>query len=1032
MLKLKHVTKQYHVGDITVDALKGIDLEFRKNEFVAILGPSGCGKTTLLNIIGGLDRYTEGDLNIDGVSTKEYKDSDWDIYRNNSIGFVFQSYNLIPHQTVLANVELAMTLAGVSNAERKERATEALEKVGLGDQLKKRPNQLSGGQMQRVAIARALVNNPEILLADEPTGALDSETSVQVMEILKEISKERLIIMVTHNPELADEYATRTIRLSDGLVTGDSNPYTAAIAPPKEHKKQKKISMSFLTALTLSLSNLMTKKGRTIMTAFAGSIGIIGIALILSLANGVNNYIENVEEDMLSIYPLSIQNQGMDITSMMMGVESEANSGDSEDDSDNNSSTKASKDENIEEMKMLSNMFSTVGTNDLKSLREFFESKESKISQNVNSIQYQYNVKPQIYSADTSDGVHKINPNDSFEAMGFGSTESSSSLLNMSMSTDTFYELADDTKLFEKQYDVLAGHWPQKDDEVLLVLAPNGEMPDLLSYQLGFRESKELDDMLKQFMNGEEVDTPTSELDFTYEELMEKEMRVVPNSSLYKYDSQYKVWENMSDNEKFMKNQIAEGKSIKIAGIIKPNGEETTYSLSTGIYYTSGLTHYLMEENGKSEIVKKQKESPKVNVFTGKTFAEEAEDDSGMNMDLSSLFTIDQAKIQSAFNIDPSKLNLNLSSDINLSDLGDIDTSSMPQLSQSDLQNINLASSVDMAKLSKLMEEIVSDYVKYLGSHAGTTFQEYIALPDVNKKIQEGINGSVDNTKLQSQINGIMGQYMQAYMKQIEKAMTAQIQTMMTKAMTDLAKNIPAAMSINPNAFAEAFQLNMDEEELQALMMTLMSAEETTYDNNMVKLGYAEEDTPYTINIYPKDFQTKQNVIDILDNYNKKMEKEDEDKVIVYTDLVGTLMSSLNRIVDLISYVLIAFVAISLVVSSIMIGIITYISVLERKKEIGILRSIGASKRDISNVFNAETLIIGFAAGVLAIAVTLGINVIASAIVLSKFDVPNIALLPPVAGIVLIVISMFLTFIAGLIPSGAAARKDPVEALRSE
>lgn len=1036
MLKLKHITKQYHVGDITVDALKGIDLEFRKSEFVAILGPSGCGKTTLLNIIGGLDRYTEGDLIIDGTSTKEYKDADWDIYRNNSIGFVFQSYNLIPHQSVLANVELAMTLAGVSNAERKQRATEALEKVGLGDQLKKKPNQLSGGQMQRVAIARALVNNPDILLADEPTGALDSETSVQVMEILKEISKDRLIIMVTHNPNLADKYATRTIKLSDGLVTDDSMPYDSGIIPPKERKKRKKISMSFPTAVALSLSNLFTKKGRTIMTAFAGSIGIIGIALILSFANGVNNYIESVEEEMLTIYPLSIQNQGMDMTSMMMSAQNETSG-----DKGNKEKNLEDEDGEINEFTMLSNMFSKVGTNDLESLKKYFDSGKSGIDKNVNGIQYSYNITPQIFLGDTEDKVKKINPDESFSALGFSSTQSSSSLLNMSMSTSTFYELADDIDLFKDQYDVVAGDWPKEYDECLLVLTPNGNIPDLLMYQLGFRDSEELDDMLQQFVSGEEVDTPDNRLKVSNEEIMNKPLKLVLNSDYYKYDSQYKVWEDMSGNEKFMKEAVKNGDDLRITGIVQPNGDAATNALQTGIYYTSNLTRYLMDEAPKSEIVKKQLEEPKVNIFTGKTFKEEADDtESGSNFDLASLISIDQTKIQSAFSIDQSKLNLDMSkyldmSNLNLNNMGN--TGNMNNITAPAIDQAALMSAIDTEKAVSLMNDIVKDYVEFLKTNPTVSFAEYINKPEVQQKIQNGSGSIINSDTLQKQLEKEMTSYMQQYMtqytKQITTAISAQIQTGMEKAMKDLAKAIPAAMSIDENKFAEAFKFNMDEEELQTLMMTLMSPEETTYDNNLVKLGYAKEEDPYNINIYPKDFETKQNVINILEKYNEDMEAAGEDeKVIVYTDLVGTLMSSVSEVIDLISYVLIAFVAISLVVSSIMIGIITYISVLERKKEIGILRSIGASKRDISRVFNAETLIIGFAAGVLAIIVTVILCIVASAIVLSKFDVPNIAILPPGAAVILVGISMFLTFVAGLIPSGAAARKDPVEALRSE
>ena len=1024
MLKLKHITKQYHAGDITVDALKGIDLEFRKSEFVAVLGPSGCGKTTLLNIIGGLDRYTQGDLLIDSISTKEFKDSDWDIYRNNSIGFVFQTYNLIPHQTVLANVELALTLAGVSKAERRERAAEALEKVGLGDQLKKKPNQLSGGQMQRVAIARALVNNPEILLADEPTGALDSETSVQIMEILKEVAKDRMVIMVTHNPELADEYATRIIKLSDGLVVDDSNPHDTGRMKHKIKDKQKKISMSLLTALALSLSNLFTKKGRTIMTAFAGSIGIIGIALILSFANGVNNYIQNTEEEMLTIYPLSIQNQGMDITSMFLGMQTGVM----------NDSDASGKDSGIiKEGSMINDIFTGIGTNDLKSLKAYFESGKSEIKENTNAIQYQYNITPQLFSEDTSKKIHKINPDETFSALGFGS-QSASSIMNFSTSSNTFYEMTDDISLFEDQYEVLAGHWPEEYNECLLVLTPSGRMMDLMMYQLGFRDSKVLDDMLTQFMNNEEVTVPDDEISITYDDIMAKNLKVVPNYEYFRYDKKYKIWEDMSKNKKFMRKVIKNSESINVVGIVKPTSDSSTNALQPGIYYTSALTSYLMDRAAESEIVNEQLDHPKVNVFTGKTFKEEAkEDDTDTNIDFSSLMTIDQNAIQSAFKFDTSKLNIDFSKymDMKNMDMGDVNMDDMPA---PDLSGVDLTTSINMAAAMALMNEIVEDYITNPG---GMTFSEYIQQPAVQDKINKAMGGIVDNTKLEASIGKALETYMTSYMtkmmEQVTKAMTKQIEKAMTKAMADLAKAIPSAMSIDTEKFAQAFQMNMDEEELQTMMMAFLSPEESSYDNNLVKLGFATVDDPYTINIFPKDFQSKQNVIDILDSYNERMEKEGyDDKVIIYTDLVGTLMTSLNRIVDLISYVLIAFVAISLVVSSIMIGIITLVSVLERVKEIGILRSIGASKRDISRVFNAETLIIGFAAGLLGILMTLIINQIGSAIVLSKFDVPDIATLPTIAGPILVILSMFLTYIAGLIPSGIAARKDPVEALRSE
>lgn len=1019
MLKLKNITKQYHVGDIQIDALKGINLEFRKSEFVAVLGPSGCGKTTLLNIIGGLDRYTDGDIVIDGISTKRYKDADWDIYRNHSIGFVFQSYNLIPHQSVLDNVALAMTLAGVSSEERKARATSALEKVGLGDQIKKKPNQLSGGQMQRVAIARALVNNPEILLADEPTGALDSATSLQVMEIIKEISKDRLVIMVTHNPELATKYATRTVLLSDGLVTEDSLPYDSGLVPPKEKGQRKKISMSFLTALGLSFSNLLTKKGRTAMTAFAGSIGIIGIALILALANGVNGYIQNTEEDMLSIYPLTIQNQGMNFASLMMAAQ---------DENDGSKATNTSKGK-LQEAPMVAGMFSRVGTNDLAALKKYLDSGKSGIEKNVNAVQYSYNITPQIFSPDTSDGIKKINPNEAFAAMGFSSTKSSSSLLNASMNMNTFYELAEDTDLFQGQYDVVAGKWPQKYNECLVVLTSSGRIPDMLLYQLGFRDSKVLEQMVQDFMDGKQIEKPASRLDISYDKILSKKMTVIPNVAYYKHNSQYKVWEDMSGNETYMKHVIKKGETLNIVGIVKPSGDSKTTALNPGVYYTSALTHRLMAEAAHSKIVEEQLASPKVDVFTGKTFKEEAKKNSDTGLDFSSMFTVDTTKMQTAFSIDTDKLYSSMSNYFNVSnlDLSDLENINLPM---PNLDDVDFASAVDVQKAETLVNDLTQDFIDNGG---GMTFAEYLTTKGAQDILNAQIPGIVEGSDLQAQVQEYLESYTAEVVDQLTKAVTAQLQATMNSAIANLRTALPAAMKIDQQKFADAFKLNMDQADLSSLLKSLLTTKETSYDSNLLGLGYAKLSKPYSISIYPKDFESKQNVIKILDNYNSRMEKEGhKSKVITYTDIVGALMSSLNKIVDVISYVLIAFVAISLVVSSIMIGIITYISVLERKKEIGILRSIGASKGDIARVFNAETIIIGFAAGVLAIIVALVVSVAASAIVYSKFNIPDVAVLPALAAVILVGISVFLTFVAGLIPSGAAARKDPVEALRSE
>lgn len=1064
MLQLKNIKKSYKTGNFTQTALDGVSVAFRDSEFVAILGPSGSGKTTMLNIIGGLDKYDSGDLVIDGISTKQFKDRDWDTYRNNRVGFVFQSYNLIPHQTVLQNVELALTLSGVGREERTRRAKAALESVGLGEHVNKRPNQLSGGQMQRVAIARALINDPEIVLADEPTGALDSKTSVQIMDLLTEISRDRLVVMVTHNPELADEYATRIVNLSDGQITDDTAPFTPT---PQElarvsKKQPRRTKMSFLTALGLSFNNLMTKKGRTIMTAFAGSIGIIGIAAILALANGVNDYIKNIEEDTLSSYPLQITSTGLDITSMMA---SSMNVG-GDDDADETQAAQTIgdvEDTVVGEANIMNRMFDSVGSNDLEALKAYLDADGGDIDSYVNDIEYSYNVTPQIFSANTKDGVQQINPDKSFNVMGFGSNTSTSGIVSSFMSTDLFEELTGTVEMAQESYDLKAGKWPEKYNECLLVLTDNGKVSDFMLYVLGLRDRDVMDDMIKDFINEEEI---TTEVDdgaiFTYKDFLDLKMKLVLSSDYYQYDEDHKVWVDKSDDKKFMKNLVNKGEDIVISGIVQPKDGTTSNMMSTGVYYTSALIDHIIEESGKTQIVKDQLAKPKIDVFNGKSFAEQSED-SDEDFDMSSMFTIDTGAIQAAFKVDSSKLKLDLSSlDVDLSN------TKMPKMPEMDLESALKDLDIDSSstgfddstkELEQAFSGIANTLIKaYVGAYqqavaAGTTPPtiEQFMQSDTAQKVLEGAASQITKSQqdaiknmqssIQKEISGklqaYLTKYMTSYMTKVTKSLTSQMgqvmKTAMSKAMGQLSKNMASAMSIDADKFKEAFQFNMSEEELTDLIMSMMNNEEATFDGNLAKLDYAELDNPYEIDIFPKDFEAKQEVIRILDDYNNEMNSTGQEaKAITYTDIVGALMSSVTTIIDMISYVLIAFVSISLIVSSIMIGVITYISVLERRKEIGILRAIGASKRNISEIFNAETVIEGLIAGLLGVGVTALGCIPANAIVYANFDVPNVAQLPWQAAAILVAISVVLTFIAGLIPASRASRSDPVEALRSE
>lgn len=1254
MLQIKDIHKEYRTGNLVQRALDGVSLSLRDNEFLAILGPSGSGKTTLLNIIGGLDRYDRGDLIINGISTKKYKDRDWDSYRNHTIGFVFQSYNLIPHQTVLANVELALTISGVSKSERRRRAKEALEKVGLGAQIHKKPSQMSGGQMQRVAIARALVNDPEILLADEPTGALDSDTSVQVMDLLQGVAKERLVVMVTHNPELAQLYATRIVTVKDGRILSDTDPFvidSESMAPPV-HKNMGKSSMSFFTALSLSFQNLKTKKARTLLTSFAGSIGIIGIALILSISNGVDKYITNMEEETLSEYPLQIQSTGVDLTSMMMGAAT-AQSG--------------KKDGEVGVAQMVTNMFSKMNSNDLESLKVYLDSNESSISQYANSVEYTYSVSPQIF-LENGKNIRQVNPDKSFSAMGLGSG-SSNSIMSSTMSTDVFHEMPEDADLYKDQYDVKAGRWPENYKECVLVLTSQGDISDFLQYTLGLRDGKELDDMVQKFMAEEAVETPENEGPYTYDEILGKKFKLVNSTDYYEYDEEYKVWKDKSDNSSYMKKLVKNGEDLTIVGIVQPVEGATASMLTAGICYTPELTKHVIEKAAFSEIVKQQLADEKINVFTGEEFGKE--DNENSKFDMESLFSINADALQEAFQVDLSGFNMDLSSlsglssglNVEMPDMPDmsalagninLDESSMPDLSKliklddldldlshmidpeeilknlpadqvpdmsqalksvkfdfteekvtallkevltgyqesikdkpeadmdkmqaalkqyltskemnerlcKDLQelvknNVNVDMSSEkliavavglmnqyqeyakangitqtdvasiLAFLSQgeiqqqikeeaenlvknsvtvnittkqirdlLMQDVVAAYPEYARNNSlpdpanlGTYFLEYMQTEDGQNRLMNGLMTLVDTSEVQTQFSQAMETYMKSMMtsftdaiakgieskfteimEQVEKQLTKGIQTAMEQMMGNISSgmqeamqsvmtsvsssltsamsqamsglgglgsgmgNMEDALSINPEAFAKAIQMNMNEDDLSELMMSLLSSENSSYDGNLKKLGYADLNVPGGINIYPKDFESKSEIVGILDQYNADMEAAGEDeKVITYTDLVGTLMSSVTDIVNIISYVLVAFVAISLVVSSIMIGVITYISVLERKKEIGILRAIGASRHNVSQVFNAETFIIGFCAGAMGIGITLLLLIPANSIIRSLADGVNVkAALPPVAAVVLIGLSVILTLLGGLIPSRKAAKSDPVTALRTD
>lgn len=1150
MLQVKNVKKKYQTGDLIQQALDGVSVNFRDNEFVAILGPSGSGKTTLLNVIGGLDRYDEGELIINSHTTKKYKDSDWDYYRNHTIGFVFQSYNLIPHQSVLANVELALTIAGVSKAERRQRALDALDKVGLKEHAHKKPNQMSGGQMQRVAIARALVNNPDIVLADEPTGALDSETSVQVMDLLKEVAKDRLVVMVTHNPELAKQYATRIVTIKDGKIISDSDPYIVddSTQPAVVSKKGGKSSMSFLTALSLSLNNLLTKKTRTILVAAAGSIGIIGIALIMSLSTGVNEYINDTEEEAMSEYPLQITSVGYDLTSILTSVQG---------------SVTAEASDSIGVADTISAMFNSMSENDLSSLKEYLDSGESNIEDYAQSVEYIYDVSPEVYT-DYNSTYYNVSA-----SMTASSSSSSSSSSMFSTSTGSFYQLPENADLYEDKYDVKAGRWPENENEAVLVLSYNGQISDTMLYTFGIKDYSDLQAMFTALAQGTTYEIVTDSTTYSYDDFLGHEFKYVAKADYYTYDESIGVWTSHEDNSDYISSLMENAETLTVVGIVMPNEETDVATLSTGIAYTYDLTESLMTYAAESDVVKAQLAEKTTNIFTGEAFTE-----SSSSFSLENLITVDSDALTNAFSFDTSGLSLDTSS-LNLSGIdfsSAIDASAlqsaMPSFTEADISavmsqvNITLDSdtlqtlltdlyngyinenqevidqytagitayfSSDTAvqllktELSQMFSDVIGDsgvlsqeritsmvsaiYESYTVSHpeSDITFEEYLASQEGQAAVNDQLNSLisdlqktsisaeditalaaslsssyntwasennytsndaltasfltyissesaqnimftavseiVDTDSLVNAFAGVMNDKMASFSTTLSNEISAgvssamtQVVSQLTSAMTSSFANLSSLFTVDAESIQNAFQFNMSTSDLQDLMSSMLSGDSDSYESNLTELGYTDFDSPSEIDIYPANFEAKSEITNILDAYNLEMQESgQDDKVITYTDLVATMLSSVTDIVNTISYVLIAFVAISLVVSSIMIGVITYISVLERRKEIGILRALGASKHNITQVFNAETFITGLLAGAIGVisaeALTIPINYIIHAVTDSN-DINAVLPVTAIGG--LIILSILLTLIAGLLPSKKAAKSDPVTALRSE
>lgn len=1100
MLQLNHIKKEYKTGDLVQKALDDVSLNLRDNEFVAILGPSGSGKTTLLNVIGGLDRYDSGDLIINGISTKKYTDRDWDSYRNHTIGFVFQSYNLIPHQTVLSNVELALTISGISGAERRSRATKALEQVGLGDQLHKHPSEMSGGQMQRVAIARALVNNPDILLADEPTGALDSDTSIQVMELLKEVAKDRLVVMVTHNPELAEQYATRIVRLRDGVIQSDTAPFApddSAQVPPV-HKNLGRSSMSPLTALALSFNNLLTKKTRTLLTAFAGSIGIIGIALILSLSAGVSNYIQEMERSTLSEYPLQISTTGVDLAALLdPGSYTSAVANNTNVGATSASSTPEGMVTVRELLSQLTEDNSSV--NDLASLKKYLDSDECTISEDAASIEYSYGIAPLIYRQNKDGTVRQIFPDSSLSALN--NTTSAAGIVSSMTNQSVFTEMAEEPSLYEDQYDVKAGRWPESYNEAVLVLNSDGSISDYALYILGIEDDSVMMRFLQEYAKNKNTQAPTGYGTYPYDTFVGLKYKIVTSSDYYVYDEERQIWRNRSDDEAYVEQLVENSPDLTIVGVVQPRADASSTILPIGVAYTHALTYYAIDHAAESEVVKQQLADPEVNVLTGERFdADQRETD----LDISSLFSVDTDMLKDAFQFDASKLQFDLSGAFDLQD-GSFDFSSIldPSAFQLDLSDLDL-SDIDMSDvelpdmdaldlsqlfadmdlsvsedaLQSLMKKIMNGYKRYIIGNGILNldkigFSSYMESDQFKQLLSESMGDLLDTTGLQEQftaslqqnLQGIMTNYLQSYSEQLSQKLgealqtklTAAIQTQMSTVMqqlmtqlttqfsqqiqsaiqnniAQLSSQVEDALKIDPTVFQSAVQVNMSTDDLVDLVKMNLQSSTTSYSSVLGALGYSDYAKPGSIWIYPKSFEAKNRIVDSLNAYNAAMRAQgEEDKVIVFSDTVGTLMSAVTKIVDMVSNVLVAFVAISLAVSSIMIGVITYISVLERRKEIGILRAIGASKHNVSEVFNAETFIIGMCSGVIGVGLCLLLLIPGNMLIHSIAGTTSVtAVLPPKAALVLIVLATLLTILGGLIPARSAAKCNPVTALRSE
>ena len=1100
MLQLNHIKKEYKTGDLVQKALDDVSLNLRDNEFVAILGPSGSGKTTLLNVIGGLDRYDSGDLIINGISTKKYTDRDWDSYRNHTIGFVFQSYNLIPHQTVLSNVELALTISGISGAERRSRATKALEQVGLGDQLHKHPSEMSGGQMQRVAIARALVNNPDILLADEPTGALDSDTSIQVMELLKEVAKDRLVVMVTHNPELAEQYATRIVRLRDGVIQSDTAPFTpddSAQVPPV-HKNLGRSSMSPLTALALSFNNLLTKKTRTLLTAFAGSIGIIGIALILSLSAGVSNYIQEMERSTLSEYPLQISTTGIDLAALLdPGSYTSAVTNNTNVGATSASSTPEGMVTVRELLSQLTEDNSSV--NDLASLKKYLDSDECTISEDAASIEYSYGIAPLIYRQNKDGTVRQIFPDSSLSALN--NTTSAAGIVSSMTNQSVFTEMAEEPSLYEDQYDVKAGRWPESYNEAVLVLNSDGSISDYALYILGIEDDSVMMRFLQEYAKNKNTQAPTGYGTYPYDTFVGLKYKIVTSSDYYVYDEERQIWRNRSDDEAYVEQLVENSPDLTIVGVVQPRADASSTILPIGVAYTHALTNYAIDHAAESEVVKQQLADPEVNVLTGERFDA---DQRKTDLDISSLFSVDTDMLKDSFQFDASKLQFDLSGAFDLQD-GSFDFSSIldPSAFQLDLSDLDL-SDIDMSDvelpdmdaldlsqlfadmdlsvsedaLQSLMKKIMNGYKRYIIGNGILNldkigFSSYMESDQFKQLLSESMGDLLDTTGLQEQftaslqqnLQGIMTSYLQSYSEQLSQKLgealqtklTAAIQTQMSTVMqqlmtqlttqfsqqiqsaiqnniAQLSSQVEDALKIDPTVFQSAVQVNMSTDDLVDLVKMNLQSSTTSYGSVLGALGYSDYAKPGSIWIYPKSFEAKNRIVDSLNAYNAAMRAQgEEDKVIVFSDTVGTLMSAVTRIVDMVSNVLVAFVAISLVVSSIMIGVITYISVLERRKEIGILRAIGASKHNVSEVFNAETFIIGMCSGVIGVGLCLLLLIPGNMLIHSIAGTTSVtAVLPPKAALILIVLATLLTILGGLIPARSAAKCNPVTALRSE